>query len=176
MTRSDLSAVTSVGCNLSSVGPHATRVRDWCLGHVAGKINARKENVSRRPGVTPKHTGIQTEICFIPALSRLPAVKQQQDPISSNLWSCVCTRIPRITSQNSGTDWALQLLFVICFQRTLQDPDGVFCSSSLLGRPKVFYFWTLWHRGVRNYFRFPPFPRRSTPPAWPGIAFVAWQQ
>lgn len=135
------------------------------------------------------------EISFISALSRLPAVKQQPKPLvmrvhphpedyrSVALIGChdfICHPLRAVLTMTEVTVFSC-LLSTRC---VLQNDVFVFVShrwSPLLGHPKVFYLWKLWHWEVRDYFKPPKhfsfhFSTKLCSAAVTRIAFVARQQ
>lgn len=108
-----------------------------------------------------------------------------------------CAPAPR-GSPVCSSDWMSWFLVVICFSRR-QEATLFSCSlstcftaarlwralqsdvlvshrcSPLLGRPRVFHLWTLWHWEVRHSFKLPQhfsfhfFDKNSAPPARPEL-------
>lgn len=127
--------------------------------------------VSRRPDLC--HTGGEAlGDLFYLSTERITSYETTAacSAFSPDLWSCVCNPIPRITSQwlwldvmilfvircEPSSQWQKWQCLVFCFQPILllhvcdasHKTLFVFAShhcSPLLGHPKVFYLWTLWH-------------------------------
>lgn len=156
--------------------------------------------ISRRPDLTPGHTGAEALWDFFyPSTEQItscetagslqpkplamhvhPHSKDYQSVAVIGCCDFICHLLQAVLTVTEVTLFSCLLSTRFAATRlwcVLQNDMFVFVSrhsSALLGRPKVFYLWTLWHWEVRDYFKprnilVSTFQRNSAPPAPPEL-------